>query len=170
MVPWQALAEFYQKTVRLFSAQMDLVRAIRNARAEKNVEPRRRVAAVFSTGEAFDLLNGQREVLCSLARLDPAQIEIVRRLQAPPAEAVPLVVGGVEAFLPLAGLVDLSAEKQRLGRELAGVTSQIKRLEGLLAGPFAERAPAEVVARERERLESLRASRTQLESQREALG
>ena len=155
--------------LRDFGLIMEVVRAIRNARAEKNVEPRRRIAAILSAGDAVGLLTDQRQVLASLARLDAAKVEISRKLDAAPPDSVPLVVGGVEVFLPMAGLVDTSTEVARLDRELAEVTAQIERLEGLLAGPFAARAPAEVVTKEKDRLESLRASRQKLESQRAAL-
>jgi len=154
---------------RDFGLVMELVRAIRNARAEKSVEPKRRIAAVVNAGDALDLLSGQRDVLAAMARLDLAQLEISRTLSVAPAESVPLVVGGVEAFLPLAGLVDRTVEADRLKRELAEVTAQIDRLQALLAGPFADRAPAEIVAKERERMVSLQASQAKLEAQRKAL-
>ncbi|MCJ7706894.1 MAG: hypothetical protein MUO38_04660 [Anaerolineales bacterium] len=54
--------------------------------------------------------------------------------------------------------------------ELGQVEAQVQRLEGLLAGPFAERAPAEVVAKERARLEGMQQSRLKLEAQLKSLG
>jgi valyl-tRNA synthetase len=61
----------------------------------------------------------------------------------------------VTTYLPLSGLVDLEAEKQKLGRELAETEAQIERSRALLAGPFAQRAPAAVVQREHEKLAEL---------------
>ena len=71
---------------------------------------------------------------------------------------MPLTVGPLQVFLPLAGMVDLDQERARLVRELEQVQSQITRLQGLLAGPFAERAPSEVVQAERKKLEDLQQS------------
>ena len=69
-----------------------------------------------------------------------------------PEGAAALVVGSVEIYLPLAGMVDLEQERARLEKELAEAESHIARLEKLLAGGFAEKAPEPVVAKEREKL------------------
>jgi valyl-tRNA synthetase len=65
----------------------------------------------------------------------------------------------------LEGTVDLGKERERLSKELAGVQSQIQRLEKLLAGEFASRAPAAVVDKERERLAGYRETEAKLRSQ-----
>jgi valyl-tRNA synthetase len=70
----------------------------------------------------------------------------------------------------MAGMVDVGAERKRLDGEIAQAVSQIERLESLLAGPFAKRAPAEVVGQERAKLEALRATRDKLEANRKGLG
>jgi valyl-tRNA synthetase len=133
---------------------MDLVRAIRNARAEYDVKPGAQLAASIAAGSREALLNGQAEVLCSLARLDPARLTIAAQLDAP-AQALTLVVGSVTAYLPLADLVDLAAERAKLNKELVETEAQIDRSRSLLDGPFAQRAPANVVQREREKLDEL---------------
>jgi valyl-tRNA synthetase len=63
------------------------------------------------------------------------------------------VSGGVTTYLPLSDLVDLAAERARLTRELAETENQITRSDALLQGPFAQRAPANVVAGEQEKRE-----------------
>jgi valyl-tRNA synthetase len=133
---------------------MDLVRAIRNARAEYDVKPGAQIAASITAGSREVLLSGQAEILCALARLDPARLTIAAQLEAP-AQALTLVVGSVTAYLPLADLVDLAAERVKLNKELAEVEAQIDRSRSLLDGPFAQRAPANVVQREREKLGEL---------------
>ncbi len=69
------------------------------------------------------------------------------------------MVGPVEIYLPLAGLVDAVEERQRLEKELDEVSAQIARLENLLAGSFSEKAPPAVVQKEREKLEGYRETR-----------
>jgi valyl-tRNA synthetase len=133
---------------------MDLVRAIRNARAEYDVKPGAQIAASIAAGSREALLNGQAEVLCALARLDPARLSIAAQLDAP-AQALTLVVGSVTAYLPLADLVDLAAERAKLNKELTETEAQIDRSRSLLDGPFAQRAPVNVVQREREKLGEL---------------
>ena len=128
--------------------------AIRNARAEYDVKPGAQIAASITAGSREALLNGQAEILCALARLDPARLTIAAQLDAP-AQALTLVVGSVTAYLPLADLVDLAAERAKLNKELAEAEAQIDRSRSLLDGPFAQRAPANVVQREREKLDEL---------------
>ena len=70
-----------------------------------------------------------------------------------PADSAFAAVDGIEVYVPLAGVVDTAAERQRLEKELKRATDEIAFLERKLArSDFVERAPAEVVARERERL------------------
>lgn len=161
---WDAQAE------EAFQLLMDLVRAIRNVRAERGVPATRRIAAVVEGGPWTEMLRSQERAIATLARLDPAQFEIHERLDGTPANAVPLVVGSVQAFLPLQALVDTAKERQRLEAELAEVGARIERLEGLLSGPFAGRAPKEVVEKERRKLAQLRETRAKLQSQIQALG
>jgi valyl-tRNA synthetase len=133
---------------------MAIVRAVRNARADYDVKPGHPIPALISAGEREGLVRAQAEVLCTLARLDPAQLTVGSHLEAP-AQALTLVAGNVTTYLPLSGLVDLAAEVQKLGKELAETEAQIERSLGLLSGPFAQKAPAAVVQRERDKLGEL---------------
>ena len=72
---------------------------------------------------------------------------------------IALVVGGTEIYLPLEGLVDLGAERERLTKELADFDRQIERSRGLLGSDFATKAPAPVIERERAKLAALEESR-----------
>ncbi len=140
---------------------MEIVRAIRNARAEYDVKPGQLIAAEISAGERAEQLQAQAEILCSLARLDPARLLIAAHRDAP-AQALTLVTGAVSTYLPLADLVDLAAERSKLQKELAETEAQAARSENLLGGPFAQRAPANVIQRERDKLAELQARAEQL--------
>ncbi len=133
---------------------MEVVRAVRNVRAEYEVAPGHRIPATILAGEKEALLRSQAGVLCALARLDPGQLTILSGGEAP-AASLTLVAGNVMTYLPLAQLVDLEAERLRLQKELTAARQQVERGEKLLGGPFAERAPAEVVQRERDKLAEL---------------
>ena len=135
---------------------MEMVRGIRNARAEYDVKPGQQLAASIAAGDRLAALTAQAEMLRTLARLDPARLTLAADLEAP-AQALTLVTGAVTIYLPLAELIDLDAERARLGKELAETEAQIERSRALLEGPFAQRAPAAVVQREREKLTELEA-------------
>ncbi|HEU0297016.1 MAG TPA: valine--tRNA ligase [Anaerolineales bacterium] len=135
-----------------FELVQEIVRAIRNLRNEKNVAPGKRLAAIFSSGDRFELLNQQSAMIASLAGLDQSQVSNHQSLQDKPRDSISLVVGSVEIYIPLAGMVDLAEEKTRLEKELKEAESHIERLEKLLASDFANKAPAALIQKERNKL------------------
>jgi valyl-tRNA synthetase len=131
----------------------ELIVGIRNIRNEYKVEPARTVAATIAAGLHQTMLQEQAALISRLARVDGERLTIVERLEAKPAQSAALVIGEVEAFLPLAGLVDLEAERARLHKELAAMEAEVSRREAKLANPgFADKAPANIVQRERDGL------------------
>jgi valyl-tRNA synthetase len=150
-----------------FSLVMELVRAIRNLRAEKNVNPKVSIPATFVGGERTAVLQRQSTTIASLARLDPQKTTILEDLDDKPDGTVALVVGPVEAYLPLADMVDPEEQRVRLEKELAESTSQIQRLKELLAGPFAEKAPSNVVEKEQKKLAEYKEKAAKIKSQLE---
>ena len=154
-----------------FARIQEIVRAIRNARAEYNVEPGRRIAAVFAAG-GRGLVQDNLELFTNLARLDEAQVAVVSSANGSDSgPSVQLSAGGITTYLPLAGMVDLAAERKRLEKELANVDGQIGRAQGLLGNQnFVGRAPAQVVQRERDKLKELAAQREQVAASLAQLG
>ncbi len=141
------------------AALQDVIRAIRNARSEYKVEPNKRVAALVQAGAHAAMLNGNRAAIESLARVEGLTIAEV--LPAP-AQAMTYALGEITVYLPMAGLVDLEAEKKRLTDELAAIEGQIVKSEALLASDFAKRAPAQVIEKEKTKLAEALAKREQL--------
>jgi valyl-tRNA synthetase len=162
--------EWEEGKVKAFSMLQEIIRVIRNLRAEKQVKPGHLIPAVFSSREYADFLSGQREILASLAHLDPERISFHKFMEEKPEHQIALVSGPVEIYLPLRDLVDPEEERQRLEIEWKEAGEQIKRLEELLSGPFAEKAPPEVVEKERERLASYRESARTIKEQMDLLG
>ena len=145
-----------------FSRLQDAVRAIRNARSEYDVEPAKRIAAQFSAGDQLALVEDNESMLVSLARLDPAQTTWGAALPAPD-KAITLATGGMTIYLPLAGMVDLQAERMRLEKEMAQLEEQIRRSSELLANPgFINKAPEQVIERERAKQTELGERKSQL--------
>jgi valyl-tRNA synthetase len=80
-----------------------------------------------------------------------------------------VVVGDVAGYLPLAGMVDLAAERERLAKELEEVAGRIEGSQDLLASEFAEKAPPHIVQRERDKLADLETTQSQLRERLERL-
>jgi valyl-tRNA synthetase len=149
---------------REFAQVMDIVRAIRNARAEFNVEPGKRIPAIIAAGGARKLLESQRDALALLARLEQSELVIENRA-AKPAQSLALVSGKTEIYLPLAGMIDVEKEKTRLTNEIAKTNGDIARAENLLAGEFSKRAPKDVVQKTRDTLAANRERAARLDAQ-----
>ena len=148
---------------------MDLIRGIRNVRSEYNVQAGRRVAATVAAGESASIIEARRAVLTFLAHLNAEALEIVEACE-PVAQSASVLAGDVVVYLPLAGLVDLDAERARLQKALENLEGRINGSRQRLAGPFAEKAPADVVQRERERLVDMETEAAQVREQLARLG
>jgi valyl-tRNA synthetase len=152
-----------------FKILQTVVTGIRNARAEKGLDARQRLAAQVGAGEHTATLLAQRDLLVHLARLDADRVVIEPRVEAPPG-AVPLVVANIEVYLLFEQDVDLAQERQRLERALAAAEGQIERLENLLSSAFAQRAPGAVVNKERDNLAVHKMEAEKLRQQLGSLG
>jgi valyl-tRNA synthetase len=148
-----------------FKLIQEIVRSIRNLRAEKGVVPSKRIAASFAAGAKADLLKEQSKAIASLAGLNEAELNIAESLSEKPDDASVLVVGSIEIYLPLAGMVDLAEEKTRLEKELKEAESHIERLEKLLGSDFANKAPAMVVQKEQDKLAGYKETAEKLKAQ-----
>ncbi len=148
-----------------FALVQDIVRAVRNLRAEKKVSPGKKIPALIAAGNKLDVLKAQQKTIQALAHLDANTFQLEEVLSEKPQEAATLVVAGVEIYLPLAGMVDTTAERVRLEKELEEIRGQIARLEQLLNSPFAQKAPPAVVEKEREKLVTYRQSAERLDNQ-----
>ncbi|MEA3350905.1 MAG: class I tRNA ligase family protein, partial [Chloroflexota bacterium] len=152
-----------------FELVQNLVRAIRNLRAEKRVKHGRRIPVIFAAGEYAHIIEAQADTISAMAKLDQSRIAIHKTLEEKPEGSVALVVGPVEIYLPLAGLVDIEEERTRLKRSLVETEGQIERLTHLINSPFSEKAPSEVVKKESHKLENYKDTAVKLKSQLEEL-
>ena len=168
VAPWPdppAQEGWESKTLREFGVFQEVVRAIRNQRAEKGVKPGYKLPAILISVEHAEMLEREKKALAYLAQLDPGKLSIHQALPQKPEGYASLVAGHVEIYLSLADSLDPVEERARLGKELAAAGEQAARLEKLLASDFASKAPKEVVEKERGRLAGFRATARSLEEQ-----
>jgi valyl-tRNA synthetase len=128
---------------------VDLVTAIRSVRAEMNIAPSTLTPLLLAGASAETKERALRwsEVIKRMARL--SEISFAERT---PEGAVQLLVRGEVAALPLKGVIDLSAERARLEKEIAKAEVDIKRVDAKLSNEkFVANAPEDVVEEEREK-------------------
>ena len=148
-----------QAAERQFGALQDVVRAIRQVRAEYGVEAARwvetYVAPTATSDGALDAISERAEVLETLARVRPLHI-LAERAEAPDEQVVTSVLERAEVILPLGSLVDFDQERARLSKEIEETDSYLGKVEAKLANDgFRNNAPEDVVAREEERQREL---------------
>jgi len=140
------------ESVRRFELLRDVIRTIRNARAEKQIDAGRRIGATLGAGSEAPWMEEQAPLLCHFGRLAAENLVLLERVGTAPPGSLPLTAGGIEIYLDLAEAVDAEEERDRVSRQLQEIEVQIARLRALLGGAFASRAPAEIVAAERQKL------------------
>ncbi len=170
VAPWpQADAGQRDETAEeAFSRLQEIIVRIRDTRKQMGVEAARRIPVLIAAHEQAETLRAQAPLIEFLARTEAPRIEA--DLPAP-EQAVTIIAGGVEVYLPLAGLIDIAQELARIDAEIAAARQDSERSQKTLANEqFTTRAKPEIVQRERdklagyeERLAKLQARRKELE-------
>ena len=142
-----------EEAEREFGFLMEAIRAVRNARAEAGVEPARWIQAIVFPGSHRQAFQDCEGVFRFLARVASDGLTYVDELLEAPKQVVSLIVDDAVIYLPLRGMLDIEAERQRLQRELEELLAELERTRALLANEqFVTRAPAHVVERQRTKL------------------
>jgi valyl-tRNA synthetase len=151
---------------QIATAKYELVGLGRNLRRELKLDPAKKLK--FMLKPAGDLAVAEVEVMKLL--LNAESVEVVTK-DWTPEKGTPSAANNLgEIFLPLAGLIDLAAEKTRLAKEKERVEAEIVKVEQKLANPnFAQKVPAKVLEEHRQRLADWQAKLAQVQASLEAL-
>jgi valyl-tRNA synthetase len=170
--PWPNAGEIIQDNAATAEIEWfkNVLSGIRKIRSEMNISPAKVIPLLFADGDANDHTRVTKFA---------AQIGFLARTEAPqwieagtdePASAA-AVVGTLRVMIPLAGLIDLDAEKARLTKEITRIEVEIKKCEGKLGNAnFVANAPAEVVVQERQRIADWNTTLGALREQSRKLG
>ena len=147
---------------------MEAIRTVRNIRAELGIAPTTPLPLRIAVDVESSELESFEPYIRSLARV--SEIERIRPAQRPNGEPSAMIPGLGELFVPLRGVVDTADLRKRLEKDLAKVEKELAAVSGKLARPdFVDRAPAEIVAKEREKEAQLRERRATLDRHLAAL-
>ncbi|HSW93185.1 MAG TPA: valine--tRNA ligase [Gammaproteobacteria bacterium] len=147
----------------------NIVIAIRTLRSEMNISPAKQLSILFSKGTVTDQKRfaDHERLILTLAKLE--RVTWLSANDTPPESAIALV-GDLDILIPMAGLIDKAEESARLTREIAKLTKETERAETKLHNPnFVDRAPGDVVEKERAKLAELKGTLTKLEKQLEKI-
>jgi valyl-tRNA synthetase len=160
LAPWPLIDKSFDNKEAAKSMRLvfDCVAHLRQRRHDLQVPPAAKINVVIHIADKKKaaLIESVAPLIKRLAVIDRLEVS---RADAVPQNTLPCAIDkDLKLFILLEGLVDVAEEKARLDKEIEEFKKQIKQKEGLLGNEgFAKRAPAEVVARERERLEELKA-------------
>lgn len=146
-----------------------LIGATRTLRSDMNLSPGQALPAVLFSDQpsTVQAVRANESLLLKLAKLD--SISWAESKSDIPASAS-LIAGDIELCIPLAGLIDVEQEVARIGKRIEQLTKEIARIDGKLGNPnFADKAPADVVAKEKEKLSAYQTELGKMQEQLESV-
>ncbi|MGN1350323.1 MAG: valine--tRNA ligase [Anaerovoracaceae bacterium] len=148
----------FEEEEAVIETAMAAIRTVRNIRAEAEAAPSRKVsAAILAEGEAEDRLKRAEQHIRSQANVE--SIRFVTDKSQLPEEVMSGVINGAEIFINMDELMDYNAEYERLGKEKKKLENEVARGEKKLGNEgFVAKAPENVIAMEREKLENYKAN------------
>jgi valyl-tRNA synthetase len=145
---------------------MSFILGVRRIRGEMNIAPGKPLPILLQDSSHQDqhYLQNNQSYLQKLGRLE--MITCLKSDEIAPESAIALV-GNLKILIPIAGLIDKDAELARLDKEIQRIHNDLPRVEGKLNNPaFVDKAPADVIEKEKAKLADLRSSLDNLEIQR----
>ncbi len=134
-----------------------IISGIRNIRAELGIHPAAEIKAIFLPHKelAAQVVSGHVRAISNLAKV--AETDMISDESEKPVGAASFITEDIEIFVPLEGLIDIDKEMAKLKKEQAKVEKELKRVSGKLSNKnFLEKAPADIVEKERAKEQSLK--------------
>ncbi len=147
----------------------NVIIGIRNIRGEMNISPGKMLPVYFNNGSSQDKqrLENNQQFLSKLAKLD--SVTWLNQDEEAPMSATAFV-GDMEILVPMAGLIDKDAELSRLNKEAEKLQKELMKVKGKLNNEkFISKAPEEVVAKEKSRLEEMETTLSKLNQQQQII-
>lgn len=144
----------YEKEAAHLEMAKEVIRAIRNIRAEAEAAPGKKLTAIIvAEGEAKESCLAAERYIKKLANI--TSLEVTEETGELPREVMSAVISGAEIFIPLDDLLDYDAERERLKKEHKKLIGEVQRCEKMLSNPgFVNKAPAAKIRQEEEKLEN----------------
>jgi valyl-tRNA synthetase len=152
----------------IIESVIDITRAIRNIRAENKVESTKWIAADIYSGKMTAAIGFYSSAIQTLAKVKPLELKDGRLTGAPGEKFAVAVLKEADVTVPMASMIDLAVEREKIQKEITQIDADIIRLEARLKDEaFLSKAPAAVVAKEKERLVERKERAARLEQQKQ---
>ncbi|MFQ1050362.1 valine--tRNA ligase [Avibacterium paragallinarum] len=147
----------------------EIIIAVRNIRAECNIAPSKELELLLRnlTSAEKTVLENNRTLLQAMAKLE--RVEVLEAGSEAPFSVTKLV-GGTELLIPMVGFIDKATELARLTKELEKLNGEIARIENKLSNEaFVAKAPEQVIAKEREKMQGYQEAIAKVQTQYQAI-
>jgi len=142
----------------------DFVREVRRVKHEFGIPLKTLVPLHIEADTKRELFELCKNELVKMAFIDEDKFILGKKI-LPPPQSARIVLSGIPAFVPLSDMIDIEKEKARIKTVLDKSKNEAYKIEKKLQSQFSERAPKELVEKERQNLEELRIKIEQLEDQ-----
>jgi valyl-tRNA synthetase len=162
--------EIYESSIEDMECLMQSVRAVRNIRAEMNVDEHKKAPVVLQTEnqQTADMLEENQAVFALLSTASTVEVQLGYNEIDDSAAGI---ITGIHIYMPLNGMINFDVERKRLAKEKKKLDDEVGRLEKKLGNQgFLAKAPDQVVEKEREKLVDYRLKRDAVERSIEKLG
>ena len=150
-----------------FEFSTELIHEIRRIRAAFNIGLTKEIPLQIKMADT-GLFEKTRDEIVRLAKINPKKLAISSDLERP-KKAARVVIHGIDAYIPLEEIINIEEEKEKVIKRLNKINKNIKLIEAKLSGPFSQKAPVEIITKEKEKLLELKSKKTQIEEQLEIL-
>ncbi|MFX0182839.1 MAG: valine--tRNA ligase [Candidatus Hodarchaeota archaeon] len=166
VAPWPKIeAEFIDDELETeFQFTINLIHELRRIRADFNVRLSTKIPLLINLGEKSKLFEITKDEIVTLAKIEAQKLVISSKL-IPPPRAARVILPGIVGYIPLEEIIDIEAEREKVEKKLKDIMRDITQISNKLKGPFAQKAPPELVEREQERFMELKHKKTLLEEQ-----
>jgi len=147
----------------------NIITSVRTIRSEMNIAPGKPLPILFNKGTELDKKQYEQNqhLILTLGRFESATW---LNPSDPLPECATALVGELEILIPMAGLIDKKEESARITREILKLIKELERVEGKLQNPsFVDKAPADVVEKEKEKCSEFKVTLNKLQAQLEKI-
>jgi len=164
--PWPKVNKSFinSKVEESFLIMEEFVREIRRVKHDFDIPLKTLVPLYIETDKDRELFELSKKELIKMAHINEEDFKIEPKI-TPPSQAARIVLRGIPAFIPLKGMIDFDKQKARVRSFLEKTITKIRSIEKKLKSPFSERAPKDLVEREKQKLSDLKIKVEQLEDQ-----
>jgi len=144
----------------------EVVGAVRNIRGEQDIPPSKLIPILLQQGSPLDRTRQAQFMPLITALARPETLSWIDNAAEPPPSAIK-IVGDLKILVPLAGLIDVAAELERLDKEINKIIKEIDRIQNKLNNEaFVKNAPADIVEKEKMKIQDYLKTKTDFESQK----